>query len=389
MAAAITVATCCASAVVLSGQVAEAGTAGYGGKIKAGKPVCVEVPGAKKNDWVFTNITMYKGNGVGHVTMYPNGDTKIVPNPAKSAATSSGNWSSRRASPNTTLVQAGDGGIVCATTQGGSVHLIMDALAIAKPDTFKASQRRLLDTRKLKKRVNNSSECFKVPNGANKWVVVNATAIGHGDGWAKITRPGKSNTYSTVNFRAGDIDSNMAIIKVGKDGRLCYQGSGKSDGIVDLIAIAKDGTFIENNDLPKRIKNDRRPSSVQNATTKKVGGAKGGWAFVSAAPIPGKTSGYARFNDCANSPSSGSDVNYADRVDPNVGVVKTASNRGFCLVSKGGRAGWVFDMLAVAKPGKFTTPPTRRFFDSRLAAVIIISCGQTTYTGIKECRYTK
>lgn len=343
------------------------GPATNGGRqITQGKPACVAVQGAVKNDWVFVNVTPVAAQSPGYTTVYPAGNTKIVPDPKRAPSTSTANWTSGVPSPNTTLVQAGNGGKVCAAIYGKPVHIIVDALAIAKPDKFSAAHRRLIDTRLTGQTVDRGRVCFSVPRAAGKWTVLNLTVIGRAPGWGRLETRSNTHDYSNVNFRDGDIDSNMVVIKVPSDGKLCYRGAGRSDAIVDLIAIAKNGTFRDDPALPDRAANQRKPPAfVLRINSSASGGVNNGWAIVNATPIP-RGKGTAQAYDCQLHPATGSDVNYEPRVDPNVAVIKTGPNSELCIASSGPRPGWILDVLAVAEPRTFTTPPKRRIFDSRL-----------------------
>lgn len=338
-----------------------------GQKVTQGRPACVAIPGAVKDAWVFANVTPVGGEGRGYLTAYPAGRNTIVPDPNRAPTTSTANWTSAAASPNTTLVQAGDSGKVCVATYVGAAHITIDALAVAAKDKFTAAQRRLIDTRSNGGTVNNSSRCFQVPGGSGKWTVFNVTAIGRGTGWGRIETSGSTRTYSNVNFKSGDVDSNMAILKVPTSETVCYRSNGSSDAVVDLIAFAKSGTFREDPRLPGRIPAGFTTPSylVPKFYASSFGGSGRGWAFINSSPLP-VGMGSARLYDCQVHPTTGSDVNYTSRADPNVGVIATGPNTELCMSTTGARPGWVFDALAIADSATFKTPNIRRIYDSRL-----------------------
>lgn len=336
-----------------------------GRKVTQGRPACVAVPDADRNDWVFVNVTPVQGEGRGYVTAYPAGRNNIVADPRRAPSTSTANWTSSSASPNTTLVQAGDNGQVCAAAYGGATHILIDALAIAEPGRFTAAQRRLADTRSTGRSVSNGTECFQVPGASGKWTVFNLTAIGRTTGWGRLETPGSTRTYSNVNFRSGDVDANMVILQVPSNEQVCYRSGGTSDAVIDLIAIATDGTFRFDPRLPGRaLTLTTPPADVLWYPASAFGAVNDGWVFVNETPLP-RGGGVARLYDCELHPASGSDVNYSSRADPNVGVIKTGPTGDMCMATIGAQPGWVLDALAIADPDTFVTPRTRRLYDSR------------------------
>src|SRR5690606_18640416 len=102
--------------------------------------------------------------------------------------------------------------------------------------------RRWLDTREGSRPVTGSSRCFQVAgkNGIPKSasaVAVNLTVVSPtGDGFLLARPAGRTAvTTSTINFAAGDVRANNAVVRPGAFGRVCVYARTTSHFVFDVV----------------------------------------------------------------------------------------------------------------------------------------------------------
>lgn len=230
---------------------------------------------------VVLNVTDVNAAATGWLRVYPTGD----PQPS----TSTMNWDAGEINANLVMVKVGTGGRVdlyngSTTGTAGQVDLVADVagyyLDAASPDGAGAYVP-VTATRVSDSTVTASSPVTIGIAGANgvpadaAAAVVNLTAVADPSHAGYLTaypsgtsRPGTSN----LNVSAGDITANLAVVKIGTDGKIVvYNGSAASTRvIVDLVgyytggATTGPGGYVPLS--PARVLDTRNGQSCANAT---------------------------------------------------------------------------------------------------------------------------
>ncbi len=196
---------------------------------------------------VALNITVTGPGAAGHVTAYPSGGT--MPD------TSNVNFTAGQTVPNMAIVKVGtDGKIILKVTSAAPVHLIADVSGYFLPGapTTAGSFAGMTPARLLDTRIGlGVTTAAAVPAGGQVIlqvagrrgvpttvgsVVLNITVTGPGAAGHITTYPsgGTMPDTSNVNFTAGQTVPNMAIVKVGTDGKIILKVT--SAAPVHLIA---------------------------------------------------------------------------------------------------------------------------------------------------------
>lgn len=225
---------------------------GLPGRLVAGTPRDLQVTGvggvpSSGVSAVVVNLTSVGSTASSHVTAWPAG----LPVPS----TSNVNFAAGSVVANQAIIPVGAGGRISALVGAGSTHLVVDVQGWFGDGTELAGARlnairpaRLADTRsgvglpsgRLAAGTTASVQVTGrggVPAAGVTAVVVNltsvgATASGHLTAWPTgQPRPGTSN----LNFRAGSVVANQAIIPVGAGGRISLAvGGGATHVVVDV-----------------------------------------------------------------------------------------------------------------------------------------------------------
>jgi hypothetical protein len=212
---------------------------GLGGSLLGpGETRCVSPLGANPltNDLVGVNITPVQATGRGYGTIHIS--------TSAAGATSNVNYDVGTVNPNFAMVQVGRDNQICFTNgPTASTHVIIDQLIVARnnastsPRFVRASissgSARLINTRDGNGGAilgPSETRCALAGNAqtgavaANEYVAVNITPVqatgrGYGTVHSSSTAAG---TTSNVNYNAGTINPNFAIVQAGADGKICF-----------------------------------------------------------------------------------------------------------------------------------------------------------------------
>lgn len=227
---------------------------GWSGRVQAGSPRTLKVAGpglSAPSDAtaVVLNVTAVESSQQSFLTVYPTGSP--IPNPGSAL-----NFNAGQIIPNLVTVKVGTNGSVNFATAVGNVNVVADLVGyydIDSGDRYNSlTPFRLLDSREsgtsaywnpVGKLNNNQTRDLQVtgrggvPSDARA-VIVNLTAV-EGSLQSFVTayptgspKPNASN----VNFVAGEIIPNLAIVKVGTGGKITlYNNSGSVNVIVDVV----------------------------------------------------------------------------------------------------------------------------------------------------------
>jgi hypothetical protein len=251
------------------------GTAtGTAAKVPANGTVRLKVAGtgplpATGIDAVALNVTVANPGAGGYITVYPDGIAKPT--------VSNLNFTAGQAIPNTVIVKvSADGYIDLTNGSGGTVNLVADVQGYYGMDGSSGfrtvTPTRLLDTRASKSTIaaNGTAKVYFGSYTGATAVTVNLTAVNAKQGGYLTAYPDGSSIpkASNVNFAAGQITQNEAIVKVGADGYVDITNT--SAGTVDLI-VDLTGYFTADAGMgfvpidPTRVLDTRKtfPSAVQ------------------------------------------------------------------------------------------------------------------------------
>lgn len=199
---------------------------------------------------VALNITATQGTGNGFLTVYGDDTYGNIPTPLP--ATSNLNYAANQTVANLVIAPVGADGTVDIYNGApkGSVHVVADVAGYFTASTQSAflavGPQRILDTR-------SGVGAAKAPIGAGK--TLNVTVAGGADGvpatasavvihftTVDSTRNGLISAFpagqaapnvSNLNYAAGSITSNTAVVPVGKDGQISLENT--STGTTDVV----------------------------------------------------------------------------------------------------------------------------------------------------------
>lgn len=222
---------------------------GLGGStLVASETRCVAVPDATPLEWVGVNITPVNATARGNGALHSSDD----PPPG----TANVNFGIGTVDPNLAFAQVGADGEICFTnSRHGPVDVILDALLIGGRNVFGAPSDdgavRLVDTRiglGANTFAASETQCFEPVNvGVDQWVGLNITpvdAVTNGNG-AVHASDDPAPATANVNFSAGSVDPNFALVNVGADAEVCFTNSrhGPVDVVIDQLGGSAAGTF--------------------------------------------------------------------------------------------------------------------------------------------------
>ena len=198
---------------------------------------------------VALNVTATDATGTGYITVWNCADPRPV--------ASSVNFVQGVPTPNTVLTNLGADGKVCLYVAEASAEVIVDVFGYLAPNAaFGAvTPARLLETRPGAPTVDGEFQAHGpvapgtplqlqvagrggVPEGAHG-AVLNVTATdAAGTGYVTVWPCGETMpTASNVNFVAAVPSPNASIVKIGEDGKVCFQtGEAAAQLIVDVTA---------------------------------------------------------------------------------------------------------------------------------------------------------
>ncbi|MEQ8435953.1 MAG: hypothetical protein RIB65_00565 [Ilumatobacter fluminis] len=206
-----------------------------------------------------------------------------------------------------------------------------------------------------------ASACFAVFGNPGDLALVNLTPVlasGPGDGQlvssAVVTNPPKA---SSVNFRVGSADPNVAVAPVGPDGRVCFVNSVHSSVhlVADQLATVNASvvTLATPSGAPDRKVDTRRtesPVARAGHVCFAVSGRPGDLALVNLTPVlaTGLGNGKLISSDVLSAPPTASNVNFGvGSVDPNFAAAPIGADGRICFVnSRDAQVDLVADHLA-------------------------------------------
>lgn len=351
--------------------------------VQPAETYCFAARGAEPGDVVAVNLTPVAAATAGYATMHSSNDG--------AGETSSANFDLGTVDPNVSFAVVGDDGDICVSNSiHGAVHLVADEIVIGDATKFRtptdAGSRRLADTRiglGGPRLVPNEQRCISAAGAAGEFAITNvtpvlATTAGFGTMHSSDVDAGAT---SNVNFGAGTVDPNIAIVEIGSDGRICFTNSehGQVDIVIDQLLIVGDEVFSAPTSSGAERLADTRigqggPRIAPNETRcVAVVGAEGGdWVGVNVTPVLAATAGFGTMHSSDDPASPTSSVNFAaGTVDPNVAFTQVGNDGEICFTnSEHGEVDLVLDQLIVGSPDVFRQPSDNgsvRLADTRLA----------------------
>jgi hypothetical protein len=153
-------------------------------------------------------------------------------------AVSNVNFRAGSVDPNVALAVIGPDGRVCFdNSPHASVHLVADQMGTLPATAYERASasgaRRLLDTRAAVPIAPGESACAVAVGTPGRLAVVNVTPVeasATGFGAVRASDAPSNNTLgaaavSNVNFSVGSVDPNLAVTRIGGDGRICFDNS--------------------------------------------------------------------------------------------------------------------------------------------------------------------
>lgn len=203
---------------------------------------------------VVVNLTGVLPTAATHLTLWPAGDAKPL--------ASNLNLEAGQVAANLATVKVGAGGRISIANNSGSTHVVVDVVGYYAPGPVGGRHTGVTPTRILDSRATSTVGPFATPWGPGESrrltvvggsaavpatavaVVLNLTAVlptatTHLTLWPTgSTMP----TASNLNLPAGDVRANLAVVKVGTEGRISIaNSSGSTDLIADLVGYYAPG----------------------------------------------------------------------------------------------------------------------------------------------------
>jgi hypothetical protein len=206
---------------------------GLGGpRLLPGERRCVESNG-QPGDHVAVNVTPVRSERRGYGTMHSSDDD--------AGDSSTVNFDVGSVDPNLAIVQVGADGRICFTNSPDTaVDLILDELAVAGAGSFSLptpdGAARLADTRRglggpvlAPARPGASRQLAQHPTSGSGSTPRRSEALRPRLRHAPLQRRPRRGDEQR-QFRGGTVDPNLAIVRVGADGRVCFTNSARRPG---------------------------------------------------------------------------------------------------------------------------------------------------------------
>lgn len=314
-----------------------------GPKVNPNDRVCFGVTG-DPGDWAVVNLTPANATAAGDLRLVSSDSTGVQ-------SFSNVNFVPGTPNPNVAIAKIGTDGKVCAVnSEHASLNLIADQLGNIRAGSFTPAQangvpERKLDTRSTAPVQPGKAACFAVAGKVGDFAVVNITPVrAQGAGDMKMVSSddvSRNDTFSNVNFKVGSADPNLAIAKIGADGKVCVVDSKQSavDVIGDHLGTIAAAGFApaQSNGVPVRKLDTRDGTALAPNASSCVAteGGVGAFAIVNLTPVSATGSGNLKAisSDLASNAPEFSNANYAvGTTDPNVAVAKIGST-GICAIN--------------------------------------------------------
>lgn len=355
------------------------GIGGWTGPLAAGSPQALTVTGGaaavpSDADAVVVNVTATGSTAASYLTAYPTGST--APN------ASNLNFAAGQTVAGLSVVKVGTAGQISFATAGGTTDVVVDLVGYfntASTGKHNAlTPTRLLDSRSgiggvsapLAAGASASVQVrgvAGVPNTAGS-VVVNLTAIG-GAATSFLTAYPSGETApnaSNVNFTAGQTVANLAIVKIGTDGKIAIRNdAGSADVIADVVGWFDSAAGDRFYSLaPRRVLDSRLTTGGWNAplsagTTKAlqvlgIGGVRtDAHSFLATATVTGTTAaGYLTvFPTGATQPNASTSNFAAGATVPNLVDMKVGAGGQVSFATTGASAHVILDVVGYFAAG--------------------------------------
>lgn len=318
------------------------------GKLSPSERRCISVFG-DPGGAALMNLTPLLADGFG--------DGQLVSSDVTNPPTASNvNFGPGTVDPNVAVTSIGADGRACfVNSVHTNVHLVADHLgtlasSVYTPATASGASDRRVDTRKGIGGGGippSGRKCFSVSGNPGDAAIVNLTAVlasAPGDGQVVSSDVANPPVASNVNFRPGSVDPNVAIAKIGSDGKICFVNSVHASVhlVADHLGTIESSAYdaAQASGAPDRRVDTRKglgggkiePSGRRCFS---VSGSPGDAAFVNLTPVlaDGAGDGQLISSDVKTAPKA-SNVNFrAGSVDPNVAIAPIGADGEVCYVN--------------------------------------------------------
>lgn len=187
---------------------------------------------------VAINLTAVAPDADGHLTAFP-----YDVNNGSVPSTSSLNYRTGQVVANGAIVTVGDDGSICVYTLART-NIVIDVTGYFGQDASYTAiaPTRAYDTRSGSVPMSGSTRCiqvagkFGIPKSASA-VAVNLTAVAPiGPGYLRARPAGQTGIgISSLNYGAGEVRANNAVVQPGAYGRVCIYTTTNSDYVLDVV----------------------------------------------------------------------------------------------------------------------------------------------------------
>jgi hypothetical protein len=172
---------------------------------------------------------------------------------------------------------------------------------------------------------------------------------------------------SSVNYSPGSVDPNLAVVKVGGDGRICITNGpiARTHVVVDQLTTIAAGTMRPPSaDGAERLADTRKGLGggvIQTGATRcvaTVDAMPGDVVGVNITPLQATARGYGTTHSSDDPAGATSNVNFeVGSIDPNFSLVRVGSDGMICFTnSDQGNVHLLLDQLVTAHGERFDTP---------------------------------
>jgi hypothetical protein len=314
------------------------------------------------------------------------------------------NFSPGSVDPNTGVAVTGSAGEVCFANSGhGDVELVADVQALLLSHSFTATD---APVRRVDTRVDlgggrltpGETRCFEAAGTPGDVAFVNLTPVNaSAPGFGLLATSTMSSTSplaaasaaSSVNFRPGSIDPNIAAARIGSDQKVCFVNSEHAsiDLIVDQLFTLY-GRVARLDDAPVRridtrlspgtalAPGERRCFDVDRAPGDLDGGV-GDLAVVNLTPVNATAPGFGVLvsSNVTETPIASS-VNFSPgSVDPNVAFATIGSDGNVCFINSDlASVDLVADLITTINRLSVDTASVAGRFDTRSPVIASAGC---------------
>ena len=171
---------------------------------------------------------------------------------------------------------------------------------------------------------------------------------------------------ANVNFGPGVVDPNVALVKAGADGEICFTNSEHASVhlIIDALVLGDADVFtLPTSSGAARIANTRiglGGTKLARSATRCVNanGTPGGYTAINITPIDADARGNGSLHSSNDGPPATANVNFGPgTVDPNVAIVQIGTDGKICFTnSEHANVNIILDQLVNADTTAFSLP---------------------------------